>query len=188
MENKRFNPAALPLEFMKSFATEHGNEKSLAKHFLLPGQYLVAKDPTLVSTILGSCISVCLWDPRLGVGGINHFLLPEGDVATASMRYGNVANLTLLDKLAALGCSPKSLQSKVFGGAHTFSTGNHEASLGARNVQVAIDFLRKAGIPIVAKDVSGRFGRRILFNTGDGSATIKLLTSDTADAEGTVQQ
>jgi chemotaxis protein CheD len=185
METKCFNPAALSPEYMKGF--EHAADAIAAKHFLLPGQYLVSKDPTVVSTILGSCVSICLWDQRLGIGGINHFLLPEGDTNTNGMRYGNVANQVLLDKLLDLGCSTKSLQAKVFGGAHTFSTGNLEQSLGARNVQVALEFLRKHGIRVVEKEVSGKAGRRVVFTTNIGTTTVKLLTCDAAQ-EGTSQR
>jgi chemotaxis protein CheD len=185
MTTKRFNPATLSPEFMQRFTLDQAPEQVVAHQFLLPGQLLVTKESTMVSTILGSCVAICLWDQRLQVGGLNHYLLPEGDGGT---RYGNVANVALLDKMLALGCSVRSLQAKVFGGAHTFSSGNPEQSLGGRNIHAACEFLRQSGIPILDKDVSGKLGRKILYNTGDGTVSVKILLSSTADPEGMTQQ
>ncbi len=169
---EKFNPAALPAEVMKGF--EH-DEKATAtpKHFLYPGQIFVSREPAVITTILGSCAALCLWDSRKKIGGMNHYLLPEGDDSGPNrLRYGNVANPALLNELIALGCDVKNLQAKVFGGSSAFAA-NPLQSVGTRNAQLAEEFLRNAGIRLVAKDVSGKHGRKLIFHTQDGITQIR---------------
>src|SRR5579863_8531703 len=98
----KFNPAVLPAEFMKRF--EH-KESSERRHFLYPGQVFVTREPITISTILGSCAAVCLWDRHRKAGGMNHYLLPEGpNEGSNRLRYGNIANPELLQRVLALGC------------------------------------------------------------------------------------
>ena len=170
MSEAKFNPAVLPTEFMKSF--EHA-DSGQARHFLYPGQLFVTRDPITISTILGSCAAICLWDRHKKAGGMNHYLLPEGHGEGPNrLRYGNVANPELLNQVIALGCEIRHLQAKVFGGSCAFGN-NPLQSLGTRNVQLAEDFLRAAGIPVVEKEVSGKHGRRLVFQISDGVTTIK---------------
>ena len=104
---------------------------------------------------------------------MNHYLLPEAlDNGPNRLRYGTIANPELLRRVLALGCEVRNLQAKVFGGATAFGS-NLAQSLGARNVQLAEEFLRAEGIPVVEKDVSGKRGRRMLFQISDGVAMIK---------------
>ena len=106
-------------------------------------------------------------------GGLNHYLLPEGtDEGANRLRYGNVANAELLRQVLALGCEVRNLQAKIFGGACAFGA-DPATSLGARNVQLAESFLQSAGIPVVEKDVSGKRGRRLVFQIADGKTSIK---------------
>jgi chemotaxis protein CheD len=166
----KFNPAVLPADFMKSFETVGAKSP---RHFLYPGQIFVTRDPISISTILGSCAAVCLWDSHKKAGGMNHYLLPEGvSEGPNRLRYGNVANAELLSQVRALGCELRNLQAKIFGGSSAFGN-DPENSLGSRNVVLAEDFLRAAGIPVVEKDVSGKRGRRLLFQIFDGVTTIK---------------
>jgi chemotaxis protein CheD len=169
-DSSKFNPATLPAEFMKPF--EPAESKS-PRHFLYPGQIFVTRDPIAISTILGSCAAVCLWDSHKKAGGMNHYLLPEGlSEGPNHLRYGNVANAELLSQVKALGCEVKNLQAKIFGGSSAFGN-DPEHSLGSRNVVLAEDFLRAAGIPVVERDVSGKRGRRLVFQIFDGMTTIK---------------
>ncbi len=169
-QTPKFNPASLPAEFMKSF--EHTDSGS-GRHFLYPGQVFASADPICISTILGSCAAVCLWDRHKKAGGLNHYLLPEGGDAGANrLRYGTIANPELLKQVLALGCEIRNLQAKIFGGATSFGV-DLSHSLGARNVQLAEEFLRSAGIPVVEKDVSGKRGRRLAFHISDGTTVIK---------------
>jgi chemotaxis protein CheD len=168
----KFNPASLPAEVMKGF--EHDEKPSGSpKHFLYPGQMFVSREPAVITTILGSCAALCLWDTRKKIGGMNHYLLPEGtDSGPNRLRYGNVANPALLNELLALGCDVKNLQAKVFGGSSAFAA-NPLQSVGTRNAQLAEDFLRAAGIRLVAKDISGKHGRKLVFHTQDGVTFIR---------------
>lgn len=172
---ERFNPAVLPAEVMKGF--QHDDEPSGRKHFLYPGQIFVSKVPVVITTILGSCAALCLWDSCKRIGGMNHYLLPEGsDNGPNRLRYGNVANPALLNELLALGCSLKNIRAKVFGGASAFAT-NPLQSVGTRNIELAEQFVRKANIPLVSKDVSGKHGRRLVFQTDDGVTLIRDFES-----------
>ena len=140
--------------------------------YLLPGQLHVSGEPCQIRTILGSCVSICLWDQRKRAGGMNHFLLPasrEGEAA--SQRFADVATKALLEKLQLLGCRPPTLQAKIFGGSSMFQNENRYAtSLGARNVAAALDLMKNAGIPVSVRDTGGSQGRKIVFNTDDGMA------------------
>src|SRR5690349_21671027 len=100
-----FNPASLSPEYMESVGKSV--QQSEEKQFLLPGQMFVSEKPATVTTILGSCVALCMWDAKLGVGGVNHYVLPDAPDAQLNMRYGTAANETLLKKLLALGCQNK---------------------------------------------------------------------------------
>jgi chemotaxis protein CheD len=169
---EKFNPAALPADVMKEFI--RGEQPTTApKHFLYPGQLFVSKDPVVITTILGSCAALCLWDHRKKMGGMNHYLLPEGtEDGPNRLRYGNFANPALLKELLALGCEMKNLQAKVFGGSSAFSA-NPTQAVGTRNSTLAEEFLRGNGIPLVGKDVSGKHGRKLIFHTQDGVTLIR---------------
>ncbi len=169
-ETTKFNPAVLPTEVMKKFERTDGKE---SRHFLYPGQVFVTCDPITISTILGSCAAVCLWDRHKRAGGMNHYLLPEGlGDGPNRLRYGNVANPELLNQVLALGCETRNLQAKIFGGSSAFAVDSPQ-SVGSRNVDLAESFLRSAGIPVVEREVSGKHGRRLVFQIVDGVTTIK---------------
>ncbi|HZW78915.1 MAG TPA: chemotaxis protein CheD [Candidatus Deferrimicrobiaceae bacterium] len=166
----KFNPAVLPAEVMKSFEPADSNQP---RHFLYPGQVFVTREAMTISTILGSCAAVCLWDRHKRAGGMNHYLLPEGQAEGPNrLRYGNIANPELLREVLALGCELRNLQAKVFGGSSAFAV-DLSQSVGTRNVDLAESFLRSAGIPIVEKEVSGKHGRRLVFQVADGVTMIK---------------
>ncbi len=166
----KFNPAVLPSEFMKSFELPEAKE---SRHFLYPGQVFVSRDPVTISTILGSCAAVCLWDRHKRAGGMNHYLLPEGLADGPNrLRYGNVANPELLKQVLALGCEVRNLQAKIFGGSSAFAV-DLSQSVGSRNVELAESFLRSSGIPVVEKEVSGKHGRRLVFQITDGLTTTR---------------
>jgi chemotaxis receptor (MCP) glutamine deamidase CheD len=119
--------------------------------FLSPGTLHCAAAPSGVTTILGSCVAVCLWDSRQRLGGMNHFVLPRprGDDAP-SPRFGDVASVALVEQMLWLGCRIGSLRAKLFGGAAVlpFALGGHP--VGAQNVRLAIETLRDHGIPVIA--------------------------------------
>jgi chemotaxis protein CheD len=149
-------------------------------HFLHAGQIHVSAHAESIVLILGSCVAVCIWDPVNGIGGATHYLLPTWDgKGVPSPRYGNVAVSALLQKLADAGASGVNLQAKVFGGGCLFDV-MREASpkkdhLGSRNVEIALELLAKERIPVVAKEVGGDRGQRIVFQTSTGHASVKVL-------------
>ena len=152
-------------------------EPSRRAVYLAPGQLFASAEPAEASTILGSCVAVCLWDARSRAGGANHFLLPDwAESGSASPRYGNVAIERLVRQMEGLGAPRRGLQAKLFGGAAVLEAfrgrGNH---LGARNVDLARRLLGELGIPIVAEDVGGNRGRKLIFRTDCGLALVRLI-------------
>lgn len=145
--------------------------------FLQPGQVVAFDGPATVTTILGSCVSVCLWDARRGRGGMNHFLLPDwGGGADSSPRYGDVALEHLLGRLAALGSAGRDLRAKLFGGACVLEPFRERSRhLGMQNAEAARRLLAAARIAIVAEDTGGDRGRKLVFHTGDGSAYVRWI-------------
>lgn len=166
----KFNPAKLAPDVLSNL--QKGDALPSGKQFLLPGQLHVAIQPTTISTILGSCVAICLWDMKKRIGGMNHYLLPDGDASAANrLRYGNIANQELLQQMLAAGSDIKNLQARIFGGSSAFANGN-EQTLGDRNIDLALDFVRRHGIPLLEKQVSGKRGRKLIFNTQDGTTQI----------------
>lgn len=156
-------------------AGNDGSER--VKVYLLPGQLFASPEPCAVTTILGSCVAVCVWDRVLRIGGINHYLLPfwVGN-GLASPRFGNVAVQRLIEKLLALGCQKQHLQAKLFGGACVIEAfHNRDNHLGMKNIQVARKVLETQGVPVIGEDVGGRQGRKLIFHTDEGTALVKLL-------------
>lgn len=138
-------------------------------HFLYPGGLFFAREPHLVTTILGSCVAVCLWDPTTNIGGINHFMLPLWNgQGLASPRYGNIAIDKLIDKLEIMGASSLCLKAKVFGGAEVIANSSNQFKIGERNSQIARSMLSERNIPIIGSSIGGFFGRKIIFNTFTG--------------------
>jgi chemotaxis protein CheD len=151
---------------------------SLRTAYLHPGELFASATPTEVTTILGSCVALCLWDSRLRIGGVNHFLLPSPPSGEApSVRYGDTAIARLVEELERLGSQRRHLRAKLFGGA-SVGTGfrlRGRAHLGERNAELARKLLAEWGISIVAEDLGGTSGRKLRFRTDDGTALVKKL-------------
>lgn len=142
--------------------------------YLYPGGLWAASETAAITTVLGSCVSVCLWDPRTALGGVNHFILPRGG-SHPSARYGNHALPMLLDRVLALGAQRDSLLACVFGGASVLAVEGTGTPLGSRNVSEAMDFLRREEIAVLRHDVGGREGRKLTFRTADGATLVRKL-------------
>jgi chemotaxis protein CheD len=141
---------------------------------VLPGEYFVANENLVVMTVLGSCIAACLWDSRTRVGGMNHFMLPDGDSADVSGRYGSYAMELLINEMLKLGARRETLQAKVFGGGqvmHNFTTMN----VGERNTAFVTNYLQTERIPIVSEDVLDIYPRKVVFFPATGKAMVKRL-------------
>ena len=146
--------------------------------YLEPGGMVATVRPTEVTTILGSCVSVCLWDEHQQVGGMNHFLLPSAPQGQpASSRHGDAAIPMLLKELERLGGQRQRVRAKLFGGGFMLGPARPGAGpiLGQRNAELARRLLAELGIPIVAEDLGGTSGRKLRFHTHDGSAWVKTL-------------
>jgi len=139
--------------------------------YLQPGQLHVTPTPTVITTILGSCVSVCLFDVRTRVGGMNHFMLPQlAGSGTQSPRFGNFAMQDLLDRMLSAGAKKPFIRAHVFGGSCMFEQMRTTQHLGHKNIQLAIDFLALRGIDIVDTNVGGDRGRKLRFHTDEGNA------------------
>jgi chemotaxis protein CheD len=157
--------------------TDIDPSEKLRTVYLYPGQLFTAAQPLLVSTILGSCIAVCLWDEKARVAGINHYLLPSEPVRGQNdLRYGNLAIERLIDEMVSAGAATTRMVAKVVGGASILgSGGNTRQSIGDQNAAVARQVLQKHGIAITAEQTGGLRGRKLLFHTGTGCAFSKEI-------------
>jgi chemotaxis protein CheD len=143
-----------------------------ASHYLHPGEWIASPVPRAVTTILASCVAVCLWDPEQRTGGLNHFLLPHGTRnAPQPARYGNLAIPRLVAELEALGCWRKRLRAKIFGGSCR-AEASGGGDLGARNVALAEEELGELEIPVIARDVGGTRARKLVVHTDDFSVWV----------------
>lgn len=151
---------------------------------ILPGEFYVTTHGEMIGTVLGSCISACIRDVKLGIGGMNHFMLPiqnehssaqwGSDANTSETRYGNWAMEYLLNTLYKLGCSKRNLEVKLFGGGQVLAS---MTDVGQRNILFAYDFLRKEGLNVKAADVGDIFSRKVLYFPDTGSVKVRRITT-----------
>lgn len=179
----RSGPAhAVTLQQLKSATRKQGEASFfyLDHHFqynavkVLPGEYFVSSDEIVMMTVLGSCISACLWDTRARIGGMNHFMLPEGGGEDGFGRYGSYAMELLINEMLKCGARRESLQAKIFGGAQVmanFTTMN----VGERNTAFVIDYLQTERIPLLSQDVLDIYPRKVCFFPSTGKAMVKRL-------------
>jgi chemotaxis protein CheD len=140
---------------------------------VLPGEYYVTQNDMMITTVLGSCIAACIWDPQVRVGGMNHFMLPDGGGDTSG-RYGSYAMELLINEMIKLGARREWMQAKVFGGGqvmHSFTTLN----VGERNTAFVIDYLQTERISVVSKDVLDIYPRKVCYFPATGKAMVKRL-------------
>jgi chemotaxis protein CheD len=149
-------------------------------YYLFPSTLYVTKEPCLVTTILGSCVAVCLWDNELNYGGINHYMLPLWNgKGLASPKYGNIAIQKLFDRMIDLGCNKKNIKAKVFGGADILQTSSYQFNIGTRNIEIANEYLKDLNIFVAGASVGGLNGRKILFDTYKGIVIQKYIGKNT---------
>jgi chemotaxis protein CheD len=144
--------------------TDNGSIVLVENYFLKPGYIFLSVNPIIISTVLGSSVSVCLYDRMRKVGGMNHFKLPTiGDPQKATAEYGNIATLTLIRMMLHDGSKRKNIEAQIFGGA--FRADISEVNVGESNVRVARNVLTQERLQIVSEDVGGQKGRKIVFDT-----------------------
>ncbi len=164
---------------------------------LLPGDFFICQDEEMIVTVLGSCISVCVYETRLKIGGMNHFMLPEikkesaslkykkkhvndecDDKASAiyqntnSARYGNTAMELLINEIIKLGGDRRNLTAKVFGGG---SVTRSSIDIGLKNINFIIEYLKEEGIPITNQDVGGKLPRKVYFIPSINEVYVKKI-------------
>ncbi len=142
------------------------------------GEHHVTSDRSvMLTTILGSCVAMCLRDPDTGVGGMNHFLLPEGDGAgtDAGRRYGAYAMELLINDVLKAGARRDRLEAKLFGGGRMFAS---LKDVGLANADFAERFLRDEGIPVVGGSLRGTGGRRLHYWPATGRALQRAVTDN----------
>ena len=146
---------------------------------LMPGQCYVTSSDMLLTTVLGSCVCACLRDSTAGVGGMNHFMLPEDAEGAAysaktAMRYGSYAMAMLVSKLLKAGARRDRLEAKVFGGGAVMNSLS-KINIGERNAEFVLHFLHNEQIPVVAQDLLGVLPRRINFFPMSGRVALRRL-------------
>jgi chemotaxis protein CheD len=151
--------------------------RDLIRVYLQPGQLYASAQPSAVTTVLGSCVAICLWDPVASVGGMNHYLLPFfAGTGNGTPRFGNVAVVQLLERLQAARAVRGRLQAKVFGGACVLEAFRaRQGHLGEKNASVAFKLLDELAIPVVSHDIGGRSGRKLIFHSDTGHAWVAKL-------------
>ncbi len=151
---------------------------------ILPGQYHAGRNGA-ITTVLGSCVSTCLWDPVERVGGMNHFMLPGdgpgcGSPWAASARFGVYAMEVLINEMIHLGADRRRMVAKVFGGAQLLA-GFDRLDVGAKNSGFVLEFLRVEGIRVLAQDLLDVCPRKVHFFVDSGKVQVKRLTLTPAE-------
>jgi chemotaxis protein CheD len=144
---------------------------------ILPGEYFVSSAEALLVTVLGSCVAACIRDVDSGIGGMNHFMLPDDggkSSAGSSARYGTYAMEVLINHLLKLGARRNRLEAKVFGGGAVMAS-LASSNVGARNAEFVLDFLKTEKIPIVAKDLLDSYPRKVYYFPHSGRVLVKKL-------------
>lgn len=146
---------------------------------LLPGEYYVTGKDMLLVTVLGSCVSACIRDTQSGIGGMNHFMLPDACVDTndplsKSARYGTYAMELLIDQITKLGAKRANLEAKVFGGGNVLA-GLTVANVGERNADFVLRFLNTENIRVAARDLVDIYPRKVFYFPRTGKVLVKKL-------------
>ncbi|WP_075792329.1 chemoreceptor glutamine deamidase CheD [Massilia putida] len=145
---------------------------------ILPGEYYYTEKDMLIVTVLGSCVSACIRDRVKGLGGMNHFMLPDGgdpgNPVSASMRYGTYAMEVLINDLLKSGARRENLEAKVFGGGAVLR-GFSAMNVGERNAAFVINFLKTERIPVLAEDLNDIYPRKVYFFPRTGKVLVKKL-------------
>ncbi|MCU6433203.1 chemoreceptor glutamine deamidase CheD [Undibacterium sp. Jales W-56] len=146
---------------------------------ILPGEFYFTGKDMLIVTVLGSCVSACIRDRVSGVGGMNHFMLPDGGADTdnpvsVSMRYGTYAMEILINELLKAGAKRENMEAKVFGGGNVLR-GFTAINVGERNAKFVLDYLRAERMRVIAEDLNDIYPRKVYFFPKTGKVLVKKL-------------
>jgi chemotaxis protein CheD len=154
----------------------------LKKYTVFPGQFIITTAPALISTVLGSCVSVCLWDKEKHVSAMNHYLLPGTvDDEPGNANRGITATRMLIRSMINRQVKIENLEAKVFGGCNSLYRNNDLYKVGERNITAAYDVLKEFEISVKAHHTGGAYGRKIVFNTVTGKVRMRLLVKSAAE-------
>lgn len=146
------------------------------RKFIHVGEIHIGARLTEISTILGSCVSVCLYDCITQMSGMNHYLVPLwNENGLQSPKYGNISIPRLIESMVNVGCEIKNMEAKIFGGGNVINVSSEDMMVGRKNILIAKEILREYGIPIVAQDVGGDKGRRIMMRSDTGKIFLKYI-------------
>ena len=143
---------------------------------ILPGDYFATREDMVLSTVLGSCVAACIWDDTVPVGGMNHFMLPDGQLEGdgRSARYGLFAMETLVNELVKLGARRGNLRAKVFGGGRVLKQVT-SINVGGKNAEFVLRFLELENIPLMGHDLEGVWARKVTFFPLTARVLVKRL-------------
>ena len=149
---------------------------------VVQGEYRISKDRNVVmSTVLGSCVAACIFDPECGIGGLNHFLLPgDNKSGSAELKYGSMAMELLINELLKSGARRSTMKVKLYGGAR-ISAGLSD--IGSKNVTFARDYVRREGFPVIDESLGGTQARRIYFRPTTGDVRLTMVAPAEAPRE-----
>jgi len=160
------------------------NEHKCFAARLLPGEYYVTTAHEMCATVLGSCVSACIRDTRIGVGGMNHFMLPLdasqgtsawGAAASAATRYGNVAMERLINDILKLGGRRENLELKLVGGGRVLAA--MSTDIGARNIEFVRQYVRDEGFNVVGEDLGDIYPRKVVYFPDTGKIRVKKFAA-----------
>jgi chemotaxis protein CheD len=163
---------------------QFNNELQMDVVPILMGEHFATAENVAISTVLGSCVSACLWDPGRGLGGMNHFMLPGDDsraqaMVSVSARYGVFAMEVLINDLIKLGAERRRLVAKVFGGGRVMK-GAGSLDVGAKNSEFVLEFLKVEGILLAARDLLDSCARKVYFFPKTGKVLVKKMRVEAA--------
>lgn len=145
--------------------------------FIQVGEFHIASVPTLISTVLGSCVAVCLFDRRTKIAAMNHYLLPFGMNSVAPLKCGDASCEAMISQMLARGATANAIDAKICGGANISRSGIESMKIGEKNVQMAIDVLGKYQIKISHMDTGGNIGRKVTFNTQTNTVDVSYTNA-----------
>lgn len=172
---------------------------------IYPGEFYVSNEREVLSTVLGSCIAVCLYDLKNGVGGMNHFMLPNSSkdfsnlitrdqrlnpqfMTSRILKYGINAMEVLISEMQKKGAKRENFRAKIFGGGNVLKGVSLKPTIGDRNIQFVKSFLKTEGIPLENESISKQYSRKIYFITGSSSIFVKILPVSSTEREESAYQ
>lgn len=171
----------MPAQFNDHFATRLYYDRTFQRDAakILPGEYYYTAQDMLIMTVLGSCVSACIRDRHTGIGGMNHFMLPDGQleldsVISPSMRYGTYAMEILINDVLKAGARRENLEAKVFGGGSVLA-GYNAINIGERNARFVRAYLKAESIPVIAEDLNDVHARKVFYFPRTGKVLVQKI-------------